>query len=426
MLWAFVDAYNDEKPLREQLRANHLALMSELLNIYRIVVWRASPLAPLRGKGERTTVECMHSDRSKPLIYLSANNVQLGRRLRCDVRTVQNLRRRLRRAGLIVDEIWHGTEKSYELLLNPQVLCFKVANRYNAQPGQGKGRISKSEKGAQSGPFFCGRPENFSSYCNQLQLDTNKLNQLEALPCGEVAQNGQLSMQEQWRDPRTGYETDSEESTPLLQNDKSPSGENSPPRVARRPPEEQGMEVVPETFSAVVAHLPDKLGRRIFREVSQVWEVARTELYAGQWIADQERERAKARLAEYYIYAKPPKYRAGTTEICERIRLVRKWIERGRAASPVQERWVPIPSIYFDYRNGRGFSRTKAWFKKHKAKRVEIGDNIALAKAVWAYRASRHLEKEEGPMTVYRQLVERLAARNEALVGRFLEAVGGG
>jgi hypothetical protein len=293
--------------------------------------------------------------------------------------------------------------------------------------------------------------ENLSSKCTLSLLDTNQLNQLEIDRCGKGAGTDVDRAGSQRRIFFTGYETIGD-------------SRDTPPRVARRPPVGDGVmgrqgdgekpplsgglfvppaqaganplvgknfpttvggsdeQVLPATFGEVVAGLPDKLGRRIFREVSKVWALALEELYAWEWIADTERERAMARLAEYYVDARPERYAAGTAEICERIRLVRKWIHRGRQQG--LERWVPIPSVYFDHRNTRGFSRTKAWFKKHCAKRRDIGDNIAIARAVRRYeRCLRGEDRSQGPMEVYQKLVRQLGKRSEVVVERFCEMV---
>ncbi|PHN01883.1 hypothetical protein [Flavilitoribacter nigricans] len=490
LLEDFTFRYNQDKPLRKQLRAGHLTLMHRLLNIQRIVLWKQQsgrrPLSP-----------------GTPLPYLSANNVYLGIKINVSGRTIQNLRQRLQEAGLVLDEVWHGSKANYEMRLNPEVIFLgRRGDRRNwISLFEGKAmtvEVSIAEKGHQySGatnitdgdqqktedleqqitdatevwkttatpveiplePAIQQRAhhpsyeekitvfsENLSSKCTLSLQDTNQLNQLEIDRCGKGAGTDVDRAGGQRRIFLTGYETDSDE-------------HRKPPRVARRPPvgEERGVRdeegevrneesgrfgdgvkgdlvigrgqgagrgehCIPETFGGVVAGLPDKLGRRIFREVSKVWEVALEELYAGEWIANTERERAMARMAEYYVHALPARYAAGTTEICERIRLVRKWIDRGRQAG--QERWVPIPSVYFDYRNTRGFGRTKAWFKKHIAKRREIGDNIAVAKAVGRYqRCCKEHSDAEGPMAVYQKLVTQLEGHGEEIVQRFHHAV---
>ena len=482
----FTSRYNQNKPLRKQLRACHLTLMQRLLDIHRTVLWK-------QQSGRRQLIP------GTPLPYLSANNVHLGIKIKCSGRTVQNLRQRLREAGLILDEVWHGSKANYEMRLNPEVIFLgrredrrnwialfegeqliskvsvteqgnsvlgaKIATgtdpskmedpkqQLTHTPGVWKtaavpveiASTASDERSAVHPPYEEKNivfSENLSSKCTLSLLDTNQLNQLEVDPCGKGAGTDANRSSDQRRIFLTGYETDSD-------------AHRKPPRVARRPPGGEGVmgrhgdgvkpplsfghfphggknfattvggsdeQVLPATFGEVVAGLPGKLGRRIFREVSKVWALALEELYAGEWIADTERERAKARLAEYYVHALPARYSAGTEEICERIRLVRKWIDRGRQAS--QKRWVPIPSVYFDHRNTRGFGRTKAWFKQHRAKRREIGDNIAVAKAVGRYqRCCKEHSDAEGPMAVYQKLVAQLEGRGEEIVQQFHHAV---
>ncbi|MCB0634460.1 MAG: hypothetical protein KDD15_32225, partial [Lewinella sp.] len=393
LLRKWVTAYNDGRPLRERLRTNHITLALELLELYRKCLWKRQSVGELLLPGS-------------PLPYLSTNNVQLGQLLRCSERTIQNWRQRLKIAGVITEEIWHGTNAGYEVRLHPAVMFLTqkghLANQVqlfgmnvettNARSGAAhiqpdvaatnERELLKTpaetvenackrqhEQGAVAMVYGEKNPEhaeNFSPYCTLPFQDTNQLNQLEVLHCGERAETDHFPTHQLRPDTGTGYETDSE-------------GTELPPQVARRPPEvgvrgegvrgeehgwrgSQRVELIPATFSVAVADLPQQLGRRIWQEVSKVWETALEQLYQGEWIAETERERAKARLAEYYIYAKPENYASGTVEICERIRLVRKWIDRGRKQE--ENRWVPIPSVYFDYRNPKGFRRTKSWFKK--------------------------------------------------------------
>lgn len=488
----FVAQYNADRPLREQLRSNHVKLVQELLELYRIVLWKRQSAGELLIPG---TI----------LPYLATNNVQLCRRMPCTGRSIQNLRDRLQAAGLIQEEVWHGSNAAYEIALHPAILYITrkgsgrwpgaesveqavrerkaaavwksgesgVENGVKRQREPGEGQAAYGEKNA----VFT---EKLSPYCTLSFLDTNELNQLAVDRCGNRAEAGDHRAGEQRRNFLTGYETDSDECI-------------KPPRVARRPPGgevvrgevvrgdvvrgemvrgdvvkgdvvrgdvvkgdlatstvgqgagredrdalakglgvgrgaggqgKESIATLPQTFSETVAGLPQKLGRRIFREVSKVWEVAREELYAGEWIADTERERAKARLAEYYVDADPQRYVAGTAEICERIRLVRKWIDRGAAQSPTLSRWVPIPSVYFDYRNERGFRRTKPWFKQHMAKRQEIGDRIAVARAVQRYRRClQGAEGSMGPVALYQLLQERLRERGKGVAAQFCAAV---
>lgn len=109
LLEKFVDRYNADKQLRERLRLNHIALMNKLLEIYQTVL-------------EYNVANGKLSRRGAPLPYLSTNNIQLAKGMLCRTRTIQNLRQRLSEAGLITEEVWHGSKANYKLRLNPGVL----------------------------------------------------------------------------------------------------------------------------------------------------------------------------------------------------------------------------------------------------------------------------------------------------------------
>src|SRR5690606_14719491 len=125
-----------------------------------------------------------------------------------------------------------------------------------------------------------------------------------------------------------------------------------------------------------------------------------------KWISDEEAERGRARLAEYFTYAHPDGWPGGAAEILERIMLVRKWIERGRKED--KKRWVPLPSDYFDIRNRTGFRATKKWYKDHTKAKAEIKANELLTKAVKEYLKSREPGAVRGPSETYRRISQRL------------------
>ena len=103
----FVNEYNQEKPLKEQLRQAHADLMRQLIRIY------AGFLRKQRGLG-------IESEYQYPPVFV--NNVQLSKRCHCGPRTIHNLRGRLIEAGLIREKIFHGSNSSYELFLETNII----------------------------------------------------------------------------------------------------------------------------------------------------------------------------------------------------------------------------------------------------------------------------------------------------------------
>src|SRR6185295_15053888 len=98
------DAYNDGKPLKEQLRTPHVHLMRLLVSLYAMQL----------NKMLRTTINY----ESLPLLY--TNNVQLASLMHCDKRTIQNhLNRLCSGCNFIQEKIFHGSNSSYQLRLNP-------------------------------------------------------------------------------------------------------------------------------------------------------------------------------------------------------------------------------------------------------------------------------------------------------------------
>jgi len=98
------NAYNNGKPLKEKLRSTHINLMRMLVSLY----------AMQMNKMVRTTINY----KALPMLY--TNNVQLAGLLHCDQRTIQRYINRLEGGcNFIQDKIFHGSNSSYELRLNP-------------------------------------------------------------------------------------------------------------------------------------------------------------------------------------------------------------------------------------------------------------------------------------------------------------------
>lgn len=468
LLEAQIEAYNQDKPLGEQLRSAHRKLMEYMLYLYSLTLKKHQAYGPGLEPGAS-------------LPPLRTNNEQLAGEMGCSTRTIINLRDRLAAAGLITADKWRGTNSSYELAMSfniiqlerrgdPTNLVRQFAPPLSASPAVALAKAGQSDealsKADQPSPQDAGAtppppqknqaptpPEN-SRMAKTLRhtvsrehiQDTNELIELSGVDfqktsdfqadtnfsnvesCGKrpksvenTSENPQLVNDPVTQDTFTGYTTGR---TPAGTR---PPSSAAPPRDRRslgeggpKPP--AGAPAPPETLVEVVEGLPDEQIRAIGRHVDAIWNAAAAELYADKWICDQERARARARIAEYFIYARPDRYTAGAAEILERIMLVSKWIQRGQAQE--QNRWVPLPSIYFDYRNERnGFTRTKAWYKEHLQAKREIKDNEILTKAIKEYLRSQEDGAPIGPAETYRRIAQRLGKRSKQLLNRFHESI---
>jgi len=445
LLEAQLLTYNTGKALHQQLRSAHQALAEKLLYLYSVALHYhqgyVQPLIPA----------------TTPLPALWVNNVQLSQMLNCSERTVQNLRLRLRTAGIITREVWHGTNSQYELYLSPQVLHLQLGGDPNNQIAQ----------------FFAATPAPLTSPLAQTLrhtvtsktiLETNKLNKLsgadfqqapapelgagpdpDSQPLDVVAEPQELVENPQQNDvPElfSGYETtsDTPTGTPLrvaAALPKSPE-RRSPtlPKVTPQVPEvskvvnKKSSEAVPSltlptqlplTLESVYLGLSPADRLQLDRQVSRMASVASATLYADQWICDQEYNRLRIALAEYLRYAPAANYTRGANEVVERIHLVRRWIDSGLANN--QNRWVPLPSLYFDVRNAKGFKATKAWFKKHQQAKIAIKDRELVTKAVNFYMASLRPEATIAPTEAYRRVTQTLGKRKASLVQLFHQEI---
>ena len=449
LLEAQLLTYNTGKALHQQLRSAHQALAEKLLYLYSVALHYHQGYVGLLVPG------------TTPLPALWVNNVQLSQMLNCSERTIQNLRLRLRTAGIITREVWHGTNSQYELFLSPQVLHLQLGGDPNNQIAQ----------------FFTATPAPLTSsqaqtlrhtITSKTILETNKLNKLSGADCQQAPAPGLgagpdpdsqpldvvAEPEELVENPQSdsvldtalelfsGYETTSDTPTgtplrvaaalPKSPERRSPTLPNVTPQVPEvsKVVNKKSSEAVPSltlptqlplTLESVYLGLSPADRLQLDRQVSRMASVASATLYADQWICDQEYNRLRIALAEYLRYAPAANYTRGANEVVERIHLVRRWIDSGLANG--QNRWVPLPSLYFDVRNAKGFKATKAWFKKHQQAKVAIKDRELVTKAVNFYLASLRPEATIAPTEAYRRVTQTLGKRKASLVQLFHQEI---
>lgn len=435
LLSAHIEYYNQDKPLGDQLRSAHRKLMEYLLYLYSLTLKKKQAIeGPLLPGG------------ALPALY--TNNEQLAQEMGCSVRTIQNLRRRLIEADFITGEVWHGSNSSYEVYLSFNTVHLEwrgdpcnVVRNFAPFVSENRADEAASAAPAAAPPTKSLRhtvSRNRTQVTKELielsgvddpqtlgfQLETNFSNvesRGKRPKCVEnTADNPQLVSNQDTQDTFSGYETGRTQAGDSPPSCAAPPQEDGEQRAGR--PDPKAKNPKPDSLVEVVEGLPDQQVRSIGRHVDVIYNAAIAELYPDKWICDQEKARTRARIAEYFIYAKPERYGAGAAEIMDRIMLVRKWIERG--AWQDKKRWVPLPSIYFDYRNEKnGFTKTKPWYKAHKQAKREFKDNELLTKAMKEYLKSQEDGAAVSPAETYRRIAQRLGKRSKKLLERFHEQI---
>lgn len=416
LLNTYIQQHNDAQPaLRHQLRSSHKQLAEYLLFIYSTAIAR-----------EQAYGDAVHPNQALPM--LRTNNVQLSKAIGCSIRTVINLRRRLTDARLITKEVYHGGNAQYELEINPMVVHIELKGRpdnviHHFIPGMG---VIQQQPHASAA---LGGVQTLRHTVPSTLQDTNKLIELSGANFQQSVENQQIDAPKSVEScgkavenvinpventhPGSGRVTKPELGTGYTTTTDGP--ETSPP-VAAAPPQQ-----APEYLEDVIRDLPEALANQIRRFVTVIWTAANLQLYADRYIHEQEAERAKAVIAEYFVYARPDRYSAGADEILERITLVKRWIDR--CANKGQKKWLRLPGTYFDFRNPGGFVATKAWYKQHIQAKRDIKGKELLTKALREYLKSREDGAKISTSDAYRRISQRLGKYDQALLNRFHEQI---
>jgi len=448
LLDAYINRYNADKPLRAQLRPHHKALAQYLLYIYSTAI--AKEQAYGSGIAE-----------SSPLPPLRTNNVQLAKAMGCGERTIINLRKRLKAAKVITTELFRGSNASYELGLSGAVIhiqrsgepdniihLFAASRKSLRHTVTSKTKQVTKELIELSGVDFQQQTDFQPNELRKaVEKDVNKCAKPEDVVENQHPGSSPETLATQVTpETRTGNETCSEDqgTPPELRatprsvgtgSTKSEGGKLSPkpstlnpkptPAInhgpTTSPPPQPNLKHPPKSLPEALKHTDPKITPSITRHVNVIWTCALLNLYDDKWIAEEEAERAKAVLAEYFIYTTPDRFQAGAAEIIERIILVRRWIERGQAKG--EKRWVPLPAKYFDFRNQKGFTRTKPWFKAHIKAKAEIKAKELLTKAIKEYLRAQEPGAKIGPSETYRRIAQRLGKYDNDLLNRFHEQI---
>lgn len=412
LLDGYFNRYNSDKPLSHRLRGQHKSMVGHLIYYLSKEIEKAQAF----GSGVREGAE---------LPTLRTNNKQLARKLGACEKTIRNLRKRLEIANVITKTTFHGSNSSYELTLSPAIL-------HISRQGESENRVLHFSKNFNPPAVFPdSQRKKLPHTVTRTVQDTNKLNKLEGVnfqqktenqsfkgkkivdklwtgrgEMPEHVENQQLKPVQATQEPGSGYEP-------------CKSRQETTPPVAAHPPK-----VAPDTVAQAVAHQPKKIQDKIRRYVDRIFSIALINLYDGRWLTDEEIERGKARLAEYFAYSDPARYTAGANEITGRIVLVKGWLDRRERKG--ETGWTtPIPSAYFDFRNEKGFSKTKSWYKKHRAIRNEISRKTILTKSINFYMRSLEDGAKMGPTEAYRLITQRLGKQSQVLVQLFNEQITG-
>jgi hypothetical protein len=383
----FVDDYNADKKLGEQLRSSHYHCMKALIRLQKMTLASTQKLA----------IDDLCEKMLRPI---RTHRKQLAKWFKCKEKSVYNYLMRLQAAGFI-RKTFRGSNCRFTIDVNTDLLWLH-------EPGlTASGNVAVLLQNPlphmrQSLPHTL--PPSVTSQV------TNEYNELSGLllpdaPAASPAETPDISTQQRSatdQDTRSGYHPRSE--TPASKQQDTPSPSKKVP--AKKVPPTKAPKTVDDVVNLLPAH---QVGRaRVL--IDGVWNYAQEqfeEWYPG-YIVPAEVQRGKAVLAEYFVYTNPKFWNAAAAQFMKRIDLVDGSLSRRRAAGLTA--WLPIPSRYFDCRNAKGFVGTKAWYKKYQHQLKVAKEDNAINRCLsqrWKVLQGGNVVELEETMSRIRQYLEK-------------------
>lgn len=382
----YIAAYNEsQEGLGQQIRQNVKTTAQNILRYYGKALLKA------------TAVEEYGVENLPPL---ATNNVQLSDKGTTSTRTIQRHLKRLIEAGVITRKVWHGTNASYELWINPKVLGInpKFAEKL-AREAAAKALAQTLEK--QGKPVIKEEQKTSCPYTDTGNKGNNIYNSVIVGDNSEPSTSTEISdeLDEGKRCPHA--RTVESEKGHIRKGDTGEKVTGSVQKTGEKARAIFGEDDVPPPGGT------DEPGRRasllFYRDM--LWTLARNTLYQGVYLTERQQQAAKALILQWY----EPVTTASLARIHEtyvtRISLVRKYV-----AKDPENRFVQLPNRFFDPQNESGLAGTKRWFEAHQKRTEELRVKLILNQQIRKYQKNlkQPPEKQKSPIAVMRACETRL------------------
>ncbi len=324
-LSAFIAHSNASKTfLAKQLRQPVIATAKELIRIYGLALLKA-----------RDTVLLSIEN----LLSLCSNNTQLSKLLVCSPGTIQHHISKLIETDVITHKKWHGSNNSYELWINSEVLFIN-----------GVKAIKKPQKGLQNQKTEQIENQIFkntiTSICHHTDTSYNSRN-INNILIDAHKNVSSLSLLS-GRTGNTAGHTREKVSKKILTRKK----------VLKRDTRQADAQVLSQQSTSRSTFLKGF--------VDFFWELAKETLYKDEFLLEYQVQQAKELLLKWYTPVESSELERVDMIYRQRLELVKKFISKDLA-----KRFIPPPFLYFDPTNKNGFAGTRAWWKAHQRRKAQ-------------------------------------------------------
>ena len=398
----YVEGYNAEQQSRStQIRGAIVHTAKELIRLYGVSLLKSNAIQPV-------TEDAIPS--------LRTNNIQMGKLTKMSGRTIQRHIKRLQEAQIVAKKIWHGSNSSYELWINPKIMWIKgLKNLKNNRNKSRKENLLPTENQNIKKEQLTTCPHtdtrDFTGEKNNILITVNKLRKLWQEQAandpdftGDVTGEGkQRSLRSQTTFSTTGNVTGDHTGDTQLKDLKKNDTQLKEHRRARsatevtmdgsRQPQSRPSEALkapgdndPTRHSFLVSY------------AEKLWKLAREKLYADTSLTLNQHRTATQLLYQWYSPVATEKLDAAHKIYAERIGYVEEYIKKDPSS-----RYVMLPYRYFDPKNENGFAGTKLWYQKAKRRKI-------LQQQIRKYKnnLAKDTAKARPDLTVYRECEQRV------------------
>ena len=415
---AYIKAYNSRtEDLSLQVRQSVASTAKELIRIYGISLVKANGI-------EKFDKENLPS--------LKTNNVQLSKLSNSSTRTVQRHIKKLMQAGVITKKIWHGTNSSYELWINPNILLVKekesqkVAKRLLNEVIEKTSLMAQNEQFEQEQTTKCPHTESCdTSNKNNIVIgvrNSENVSQEQGISdtkslAGNSSGDTTGDNSKRCEHPLTGYNDSSGDTGNTLSGH---TGEKVAKKIESAGEKVRNFRADDKKRDMKAPESPAR-SATLSLYVKMLWVLAKNVLYKDVFLTDRQEITALKLLRQWYEPVSDKNLSRIHEIYVERIALARKFVQKDPSS-----RFVQLPNRYFDPTNPSGFTGTKQWWNAQEKRKKEIQSKLILSAQIRRYLNNEKKETalKKPPLEMYRDCEQRIGKLGDpVLLEQFHSAI---
>lgn len=337
----YVDNYNtNTTSLSQQVRQAMILTTREIIKLYALSLLKANSINAIDLQN---------------LPPLRTNNVQLAKKVKASSRTIQRHLHRLREANIITSKNWRGSKADFELHLHPDILLIngkKAVEKPKMPLKEAQNLKSENQSIIKEETTTCRHTDTCNNgYINNILIAvSNSKKTTSSLPLTSTDKSRNATGNRE-----TGY---TGETAPKKNDDAGETARNK--RVTAQTGAENSDADVARSASLSVY-------------IKALWTLARNTIYKGQYLTQSQEQQALNWLQLWYEPV-PDKMLSKVHQVyVERMAIVQKYI-----AKDPENRFVQLPNQYFNPMNPFGFTGTRKWYQKQKAREQEVQHKLIL------------------------------------------------